>query len=158
MPGWRSTVSAPTWASWRRWPRHWPPATAAAHLARACPRAGRRPDPGGGFAKQGDIAALARAGVEAYVPVPRPRAPRRDRHAARADDPPGVAAWRARMASDAAKAIYKRRAATAECVNAQARNRGLTRFLVRGLTKVKAVATWYALAHNMACTWRLAAA
>jgi hypothetical protein len=42
--------------------------------------------------------------------------------------------------------------------HAQARNRGLTRFLVRGLAKVKAVATWYALAHNMVCTWRLAAA
>jgi IS5 family transposase len=124
-------------------------------------RYGRRPRQhlaDGGFAKRDDIAALARAGVEAYVPVPRPRVPHRDRHAARADDPPGVTAWRERMASDAAKAIYKQRAATEECVNAQARNRGLTRFLVRGLTKVKAVATWYALAHNMVCTWRLAAA
>ncbi len=61
------------------------------------------------------------------------------------------------MATAAAKAIYKERAATAECVNAQARNRGLTRFLVRGIDKAKAVATWHALAHNMACTWRLAA-
>ena len=50
---------------------------------------------------------------------------------------------------------YKQRAATVECVNAQARNRGLTRFLVRGTDKVKAVALCYALAHNMACGWRL---
>jgi IS5 family transposase len=112
----------------------------------------------GGFAKQADIEALARAGVEAYVPVPMPRDPARDRHTVRAADPPGVAAWRERMGTDAAKAIYKERAATAECINAQARNRGLTRFLVRGLAKVRAVATWYALAHNMVCTWRLAAA
>ena len=59
------------------------------------------------------------------------------------------------MASDEAKEIYKQRAATVECVNAQARNRGLTRFLVRGQNKVKAVALWHALAHNMACSWRL---
>lgn len=62
------------------------------------------------------------------------------------------------MGTDAAKAVYKERAATVECVNAQARNRGLTRFLVRGVEKVRAAALRYALAHNMACAWRLAAA
>ena len=53
------------------------------------------------------------------------------------------------MATDEAKAIYRQRAATAECVNALARNRGLQRFLVRGLRKVKAVVLLYALAHNL---------
>jgi hypothetical protein len=53
------------------------------------------------------------------------------------------------MATDEAKAIYRERAQTAECVNALARNRGLQRFLVRGLRKAKAVALWYALAHNL---------
>jgi transposase len=109
----------------------------------------------GGFAKLDDIETLAEAGVTTYVPVPAPRDRSRDRHTPRPDDPPAVAAWRKRMATDEAKAIYKERAATAECVNAQARNRGLIRFLVRGLDKVKAVALWHALAHNMACTWRL---
>jgi transposase len=121
---------------------------------------GRRPSQhlaDGGFAKLKDIVALSRAGVEAYVPVPEPRDKTRDRHAPHPGDPPEVADWRGRMASAAAKAIYKERAATVECVNAQARNRGLTRFMVRGIDKVKAVATWYALAHNMACSWRLAA-
>ena len=66
-----------------------------------------------------------------------------------------VAAWRKRMGRDEAKDIYKQRAATAECANAQARNRGLTQFLVRGLEKVKAVALWHALTHNMVCSWRL---
>jgi transposase len=124
-------------------------------------RYGRRPRQhlaDGGFAKLDDIEALARAGVETYVPVPMPRDPARDRHAPQPGDPPGVARWRERMGTDAAKVIYKERAATAECANAQARNRGLTHFLVRGLAKVKAVATWYALAHNMVCAWRLAAA
>jgi Transposase DDE domain len=53
------------------------------------------------------------------------------------------------MATDAAQAIYQERAATAECVNAQARNRGLQQFGVRGLRKVRAVLLWFALAHNL---------
>ena len=59
------------------------------------------------------------------------------------------------MGTEAAKTIYRERAATAECTNAHARNRGLVRFTVRGIEKVKAVLCWYALAHNMACLWRL---
>lgn len=110
----------------------------------------------GGFARLDDIEDLAQAGVVTFVPVPMPRDKRRERHVPRPDDPPGVAEWRERMGSEEAKTIYKERAATAEWVNAQARNRGLTRFIVRGIDKVKAVALWHALAHNMACTWRLA--
>jgi len=64
-------------------------------------------------------------------------------------DSQAIAQWRERMGTDAAKAIYKQRAATAECVNAIARGRGLMQFVVRGLSKVKAVALWYAIAHNM---------
>ncbi len=62
------------------------------------------------------------------------------------------------MSGDEARAIYKHRAATGELVNAQARNRGLIRLLVRGHAKVKAVLLWFALAPNMAVGWRLAAA
>lgn len=112
----------------------------------------------GGFAKLDDVADLAEAGVDVYAPVPTPRDPARDRYAPLPGDPPGVAAWRERMGSEAAKAIYRQRAATAEWANAQARNRGLQRFLVRGTNKVKAVVLWFALAHNMACGWRLQAA
>ena len=53
------------------------------------------------------------------------------------------------MGTPEAKAIYKDRASTAECVNAISRNRGLRQFLVRGLAKVRAVALWFALAHNL---------
>ena len=109
----------------------------------------------GGFARLDDIETLAGNGVTAFVPVPAPKDNTRDRFAPRPDDPPGVADWRRRMGSEHAGAVYKERAATAECINAQARNRGLTRFLVRGMDKVKAVALWHALAHNMACGWRL---
>jgi len=51
--------------------------------------------------------------------------------------------------SQEAKQIYKERSSTAECVNAISRNRGLRQFLVRGLRKVRAVALWFAIAHNL---------
>jgi transposase len=111
----------------------------------------------GGFAKLADIDALAAEGVAVYTPPPTPRSGR-DPHAALPGDPPAIAGWRCRMGTDDAKAVYKQRAATAELVNAQARNRGLVRLLVRGAEKVKAVLLWHALAHNMARLWSLAPA
>jgi hypothetical protein len=72
-----------------------------------------------------------------------------DKHAPRDSDSPAVAQWRERMATDEAKELYKERAATAECVNAQARNRGLQRMPVRGLAKVKCAVLLYVLAHNL---------
>ena len=56
-------------------------------------------------------------------------------HVALPDDSEAIVQWRQRMGSEAAKEIYKQRAATAECVNAIARGRGLTQFLVRGLRR-----------------------
>jgi hypothetical protein len=114
----------------------------------------------GGFAKKEDIEKVEQGGTTVYAPVQKPKDPQRDPHTPRDDDSPEVAAWRQRMASQEAKAIYRQRAATAECVNALARNRGLQRFLVRGLRKVKAIALLYALVHNVmrAATLRAAAA
>lgn len=70
-------------------------------------------------------------------------------------DTDAVVAWRPRMEGEAAKTIYRERAATIECVNAQIRNRGLRQFLVRGLDKARAVALWHALAHNLRITMTL---
>lgn len=64
-------------------------------------------------------------------------------------DPPGVGAWRVRMGTEAAQEIYRRRAQTAEWVNARVRNWGLRQVWVRGVAKVRAVATLFALAHNL---------
>ena len=88
-------------------------------------------------------------GVTVYAPVQKPRNPEQDPHARRPGDSEVIAQWRERMGTDQAKAIYKERASTAECVNAAARNRGMYQFLVRGLEKVKAVALLFALAHNL---------
>lgn len=73
--------------------------------------------------------------TELYAPVPRPKATKSVK-GKDGDDPPApgsefepkpddseaVAQWRQRMGSDAAREIYKDRAATAECVNALAHN------------------------------------
>jgi transposase len=105
----------------------------------------------GGFVKKADIDQVSppQGGTTVYAPVMKSKDPNRDPHTPCDDDSPVVAEWRQRMGTDEAKAIYRERAATAECVNALARNRGLQRFLVRGLRKVKAIALWYALAHNL---------
>lgn len=117
-------------------------------------RYGQRPEEmlvDGGFVKKEDIDKVSppEGGTTVYAPVMKSKDPNRDAHEPRDDDSPAVAAWRRRMATEEAKEIYKDRASTAECVNAQARNRGLQRFLVRGLPKVRAVVLWYALAHNL---------
>ena len=102
----------------------------------------------GGYNAHSNLDALEGRTI-VIAPVPQPKEATVDPYKPKATDSPGVARWRKRMGTARAKRIYKERAATAECVNAQVRNRGLLRFLVRGLEKVKAVALWHALAHNM---------
>jgi transposase len=103
----------------------------------------------GGLAKHDDMEQAQQKGTTVYVPVPEPKDPKRDRHEPLPGDSQEIAEWRRRMKTDEAKEIYKERASTIECVNAQTRNRGLIRLLVRGLEKVKALALWYAIAHNV---------
>jgi transposase len=105
----------------------------------------------GGFVKKEDIVAVSepQGSTTVYAPVPSPRDERIDPHVPKAGDAPAIAAWRTRMATPEAQEIYKERAATAECVNAIARNRGLQQFRVRGSPKVLAVVLWYVLAHNL---------
>jgi transposase len=101
--------------------------------------------------------------TEVYAPVPEPRAVKdsqgklvaADKHQPKPDDSPAVAQWRQRMASEEAQEIYKLRAATAECVNAQARNRGLQRLPVRGRAKARCLVLLFALAHNLMRTVKL---
>jgi transposase len=105
----------------------------------------------GGFANLEDIERVQSGGkCTVFAPVAKPRKDTVDRHEPKATDSEEVGEWRKRMGTDEAKEIYKERAATAECVNAQARNRGMRQFMVRGLEKVKSVATWFAIAQNMA--------
>jgi transposase len=103
----------------------------------------------GGYVSLAGITAAAELGATVYAPVPKPKDDQRNPHEPRANDEPAVAEWRQRMGTEQAKAVYPERAALAECTNAQARNRGLTKLVVRGIEKVGCIALWYALAHNL---------
>jgi transposase len=107
----------------------------------------------GGFNKNADTEWAATNGVKVYGPPGRSKH-KHDPYAPRADDGPGVAAWRARMKSPHGKGVYKHRA-RAECINARFRNWGLYQFTVRGVDKVNTVLRWFALANNILAGNRL---
>jgi hypothetical protein len=117
----------------------------------------------GGYPAHGQLEAVA-GRTEVYAPVPEPRPKlgepshgiEQDKYAPKPGDSAAVADWRRRMGRTEAQDIYRQRAATAECVNAQARNRGLIRLPVRGRAKVRCVALLFALAHNLMRTVALA--
>src|SRR3954451_4055820 len=114
----------------------------------------------GGFVSPEDIesAQAPPRGTRVYAPVPEPKDPERDRYTPSPGDGEQVRGGRTRMGTEPAKGIYRERAGTVECVNAQARDRGPIRLLVRGLHKVQAVALWFAIAHDLACGTRRRAA
>lgn len=105
----------------------------------------------GGYVKRTDITTLERRGARVYAPLRPPRTLTSGREAAtpRADDSAEVSAWRSRMATEAAKTIYKQRGATAECVNAHARRYGVLQFGIRGVDKVLSVMLLVAITHNL---------
>lgn len=104
----------------------------------------------GGFVSIAAIHIAEQRGISVFAPVPTPRKKKVDPHARKSDDTDETAAWRARMATDDAKQIYKDRAATAETTNADLRcRRGLDRLLVRGANKVTSLLLWGALAYNL---------
>jgi transposase len=106
----------------------------------------------GGFSTIGDIEATTATGTEVYTPVKEAKRlldEGKNPYTAKAGDSPTIAAWRERMGTDLAQALYKLRAQTAELTNARMRNHGLYRVNVRGLHKVKTVLLWHVLAHNL---------
>jgi transposase len=105
----------------------------------------------GGFSTIADIERVSAAGCVVFTPVKeaeRQRAAGKDPYAPRSGDSKVIAAWRQRMGTEEAQAKYQQRG-TCEWTNAQARAHGLQRLLVRGLEKVKAVASWAALVQNL---------
>jgi hypothetical protein len=89
----------------------------------------------GGYVALADIRALESRGCQVYAP---PKAPRGAYDWRRRNDE-ATTAWRTRIATDAAQEIYKERAATSECVNVLALNRGLQRSLsvYRGMPRLR---------------------
>src|SRR5712691_9763333 len=111
----------------------------------------------GGYVDLDDLRAVAGSdlGCRVYAPPPGSDDPTRAQRPLWRVDDVLVAEWRQRMVTTAAKAVYRDRAATSECVNALARNRGLRHVVVRGLRKARAVLLWFALAHNLMRAARL---
>lgn len=104
----------------------------------------------GGFTNKETIDALAEAAVTLYGPVQKPKDVTRDPHQPLPTDSEAVAAWRIRMGEPASQAIYKERAATAECVNAKCRSLyGMQQFRVRGINNVTCVVLLTVIAHNL---------
>jgi transposase len=104
----------------------------------------------GGYAALDAIDKAESDGVTIYAPVNPPRKAGNDRYARKPTDTDQTFAWRTRMATDEAKAIYKQRGATIETINGDlTEHRGLRRFPVRGSPKVNCVALWLALACNI---------
>jgi hypothetical protein len=68
----------------------------------------------------------------------------------RAEDTPDVAAFRAKMETEEAKAMYKKRGAVAEFPNLWIKAKlGLRQFSVRGLEKVRIEALWVCMTYNI---------
>jgi transposase len=101
----------------------------------------------GGFTAADDIEWAHSEGVAVCCPPTKPKNGS-DPFQPRANDGPGVLAWRSRMASQEGKAQYQRRA-ICECIHARWRNWNLMRLNVRGHAKVTAVMLWHALANNI---------
>jgi hypothetical protein len=102
----------------------------------------------GGYVSQDGIEAVEVRGSKVHAPMG---------DALASCDSPPIAAWRERMQSEAGKELYQMRGQTIEWVNAGARNRGFYGLLVRGVQKARAVALWYAVAHNLHCIIRIPA-
>jgi transposase len=115
-------------------------------------RMGKRPKEwlvDGGYASLSDIQDVGEQGVKVLAPVLQPRSGGIDPHLPKKNDPEHVAAWRKRMATDAAKETYKLRASTSECTNADLRtHRGLQHLPVRGIEKTVMVGLWMAITYN----------
>lgn len=109
----------------------------------------------GGCVTLDGINQFAERGIDVIAPIREPRSSAKKATEVRATDSEAIAAWRKRMDTEQAKAIYKQRGATAELVNAHARNHGLTQFLVRGIQKARAVVLLLAITHNMRRSWAL---
>lgn len=107
----------------------------------------------GGFANLADIDHLeTQHQCRVYTPIKdeeKKLQAGEDPYARTRRDTDATAKWRARMQTDAAKAIYKLRAQSAEWVNAVCRNHHLWQMPVRGRTRCRAVALLHALTHNL---------
>jgi len=108
-----------------------------------------------GYDAKADIEALSRPENEPVeVICPWPGSAKGNASAPRPKDSQAIKDWYDRMMSERGKQLYKQRIST-ELPHADMRNRGLSRVLVRGMAKVKAVVLWHVHAYNFLIVSRL---
>lgn len=124
-------------------------------------RYGRRPSEvlaDGGFTTKEGVKAAAGKECTLYGPLKEEKKQLeagKDPYAAKSGDSAAMKAFRERMGTAAAKAIYKLRCQTAEWVNAVCRNHGLWQMPVRGRPKCRGVALLHAITHDLLTAVRL---
>jgi transposase len=107
----------------------------------------------GGFCNASGIEWAHLQGIEVFCPPTKSKSGV-DPYLPRPSDGEGTEIWRARMASDAGKALYAIRV-ICECIHARWRNWGLRQVTVRGLEKVRSVVTLYAFTNNLLQGFRM---
>ena len=111
-----------------------------------------------GYCSEKNLALLAARGIDAYVATGRERHHRAGvgpHPSASPTRTPLRAAMRAKLQTDAGRAIYARRKCTTEPVHGLIKQaRGFRQFLLRGLANVQAEFTLVALTHNLLKLWR----
>jgi len=114
----------------------------------------------GGFATKETIEQADARGCTVYAPLKDQKKQEeqgKDPYARKKGDSDAVAAWRSRMGTEEAQAIYRLRGQTAEWVNAQSRNRGFRQMPVRGQARCRIIALLYAIVDNLVVGERLRA-
>lgn len=104
-----------------------------------------------GFSGKVAVTEAEASGIAVYAPIHGKEAMEKrgsNPYARQRSDTDEYFGFRQRMETEEAKVIYKQRSAIAEFPNAEFRNRGLTQFRVRGITRVLASTLLYALSFN----------
>ena len=102
-----------------------------------------------GYWSEENVAALEQRGVDAYIPPPQPRR-RKDGTRSTTPRTPAKARMQEKLATPAGKRTYSLRKETAEPVFGQMKDgRGLRRFRLRGLAKVRGEWALWCVTHNL---------
>lgn len=109
----------------------------------------------GGYTQHEDVDNVAKINADCKIYMPPRHSQDPKSYVPKEAESSAIKEWRIRMGTIEAKEIYKDRAATSECVNAHARNRGLQQFFVRTLAKVTSNMCIFVLTHNMIRAWDL---
>ncbi len=109
----------------------------------------------GGYVQHEDIDRVAKINPECRIYMPPRHSQDPGSYLPKEGESQCIKEWRINMGKVESRKIYKNRAATSECVNANARNRGLQQFFVRTLAKVSSNMCLFVIVHNMIRFWDL---